>query len=61
MVKIGDRFECKDFLGFVFVTAVSDAEICLTYEHVSGENYHDKISVDKFNLYKCTGHFYGWM
>ncbi len=36
--SIGDKFKCKDFLGFVFITSIHNNEICLTYEHVSGEN-----------------------
>ena len=59
--NIGDKFESKDFLGFVFITSISDTEIHLTYQHVSGEDYHDKISIDNFNHNKYCGNFYGFI
>lgn len=60
-MKIGDRFECEDFLGFIFITSISDTEVRLKYEHVSGEDYYTKMEINEFSFNRYTNRFHNWL
>lgn len=57
-LKRGCKFKSKDFLGWIYITGISPGGIDLKFEHVSGSDFGDNVSVEDFKFRKISGEYY---
>lgn len=55
---IGTRFQSTDFLGWIYISNITEDGYHLKLEHVSGSDYFEFISKEKFKLNRMISKYH---